>query len=37
MRVSEYSEKIRNNEEGDEMLKFLLKNKINDAIEEIIK
>ena len=34
---SEYSEKIRNNEEGDEMLKFLLKNKINDAIEEVLK
>ncbi len=34
---SEYSEKIRDAQEGDELLKFLLKNKINDAIEEIMR
>ncbi len=34
---SEYSEKIRDAQEGDELLKFLLKNKINDAIEEVLK
>ena len=34
---SEYSDKIRDAQEGDELLKFLLKNKINDAIEEVLK
>ena len=34
---SEYSDKIRDTQEGDELLKFLLKNKINDAIEEVLK